>query len=201
VVSPRNQEKSIALHADYPDIIEIAESNEAVVANSTIVFIGLLPEVARAVLPTLPFTDNHKIVSMMAAVNYDEVVSLCRAKPENVVKIVPLPAAARRSGPILFHPPHTYLEKIVGVVGVPAAVEHESDMKPLISVTGHISAFYQLMGTTQDWIVDQGTMSVSVSTTANNSAPVVVLVHLPFTRCLSLFTASCFTLNAIIIQS
>lgn len=155
-MSPRNKEKSEALRTDFPDIIVVAASNEEVVSSCNIVFIGLLPDVARAELPALTFTDSHKIVSMMAAVNYEEVVALCRAKPENVVKIVPLPAAARRTGPILFHPPNPYLEKIVGIVGVPAAVKHEHDMKPLISVTGHISAFYQLMGTTQDWIVNQG---------------------------------------------
>lgn len=146
----------MSIKADYPDIVTIAESNEDVVNQVSIVFIGLLPDVARAVLPTLPFTDNHKIVSMMAAVNYEEVVALCRAKPENVVKTVPLPSSARRSGPILFHPPNPYLEKIVGVVGNPAAVANESDMKPLISVTGHISPFYELMAETQNWIVDQG---------------------------------------------
>ena len=134
----------------------IAESNEDVVSQSTIVFIGLLPEVARAVLPTLPFTENHKIVSMMAAVNYDEVVALCRVDAANVVKTVPLPSSARRSGPILFHPPHPYLEQVVGVVGTPAAVAHESDMKPLISITGHISPFYELMACTQRWIETQG---------------------------------------------
>lgn len=156
IVSPRNAEKAAALKAAFPDMVEIASSNEAVVEGSNFIFIGLVPEVARAVLPNMPFTPEHYLISMMAAVNYDEVVSLARVDSCRIIKTVPLPGAARRSGPILSFPPNTYLEAILNNVGTAVPCTEEKDMKPLISITGHISPFFELMNVTQQWVVDQG---------------------------------------------
>lgn len=156
IVSPRNQEKAAALKADYPDLVEIAEKNEEVVEGSNVVFIGLVPEVAREVLPAMPFNSEHFVISMMAAVNYDEVVSLTRVDPSKLVKTVPLPGAARRAGPILTVPPNEHGEAILRVVGTPVPCKEEKDMKPLITIAGHISPFYELMNVTQKWVVDQG---------------------------------------------
>ena len=156
IVSPRNAEKAAALKEEFPDMVEIAANNEAVVAGSNIVFIGLVPEVARAILPTMPFTAEHHVISMMAAVNYDEVVELTRVDPSRLTKTVPLPGAARRSGPILSYPSAAYAEAVLSVVGTPVPCASETDMKPLITIAGHISPFYELMNVTQQWTVSQG---------------------------------------------
>mmetsp|Transcript_3946 Transcript_3946/g.6177 ORF Transcript_3946/g.6177 Transcript_3946/m.6177 type:complete len:268 (+) Transcript_3946:59-862(+) len=157
IISPRNAARAKALKEDYSDVVEVAESNQDVVERADVIFVGLVPEVAREVLPQMPFTERHLLVSMMAAVNYEEFTALCkRENGENCVKIVPLPSAARRSGPILFYPPHPLLEKIVGAVGTPVPCTQEAAMKPLISVAGHISPFYELMRVTQKWIEDKG---------------------------------------------
>jgi pyrroline-5-carboxylate reductase len=97
-------EKAAALKASYPDLVEIGESNEYVVSNSDIVFIGLLPGVARSEMPLLPFNETHFVISMMAAINIDEIRTLTRLSDSRVCRTVPLPSAARRSGPILLHP-------------------------------------------------------------------------------------------------
>ena len=156
IVSPRNAEKAATLKADFPDMVEIAVTNEAVVEGSNIIFIGLVPEVAREVLPNMPFTPEHHLISMMAAVNYDEVVSLTRVDPSRLIKTIPLPGAARRSGPILSFPPNPYSEAVLTIVGTPVPCTAEKDMKPLISITGHISPFFELMNVTQQWVEAQG---------------------------------------------
>lgn len=97
-------EKAAALKEAFPDLVEVGESNEYVVNNSDIIFIGLLPGVARSEIPSLPFKETHFVISMMAAMNIDEVVTLTRLSNLRVCRTVPLPSAARRSGPILLHP-------------------------------------------------------------------------------------------------
>jgi pyrroline-5-carboxylate reductase len=146
------------LKEDFPDLITIATSNEEVVLLAKTIFVGLLPAVAREVLPTLPFTPDHSILSMMAAVDYDEVVQLCRQNTATgpIIKIIPLTGAAQRSGPILFHPPHPELESLVSVIGTPIACATETELKPLISITGQISPFYRLLHATQQWALSQG---------------------------------------------
>jgi pyrroline-5-carboxylate reductase len=158
IVSPRNEKKSAHLKEEFPDLITIAESNEEVVRLANVIFIGLLPGVAREVLPGLPFTSDHSIFSMMAAVDYDEVVQLCRQSSSTgpIAKIIPLTGAAQRAGPILFHPPNPELQSIISVVGTPIPCLTETQLKPLISITGQISPFYELLHTTHKWALAQG---------------------------------------------
>lgn len=41
--------------------------------ESDVIFIGLLPAIARSILPELTFSKDKFVISMMAAVNFDEV--------------------------------------------------------------------------------------------------------------------------------
>jgi aspartate-semialdehyde dehydrogenase len=75
-VSKRSEDRSKVLAEQYPSIVEISDSNDYIVKNSNVVFIGLLPNVAREILPQLNF-DGKNVITMMAAVNYDEVVMIC----------------------------------------------------------------------------------------------------------------------------
>eukprot|EP00429_Kryptoperidinium_foliaceum_P095378 CAMPEP_0176186472 /NCGR_PEP_ID=MMETSP0121_2-20121125/1887_1 /TAXON_ID=160619 /ORGANISM="Kryptoperidinium foliaceum, Strain CCMP 1326" /LENGTH=256 /DNA_ID=CAMNT_0017524957 /DNA_START=1 /DNA_END=771 /DNA_ORIENTATION=+ len=146
LVSVRSEDKSRALQAAFPDLVEIVASNE----------FGLLPGVARDLLPTLPFTSEKLVVSMMAAVDLKETLELTKMPADKLVRTVPLPSAAIRSGPILVHPPNATIEPILSVVSTPVPCAEEANMKPMVSVTGHISSFYELMNTTQKFIMDNG---------------------------------------------
>jgi pyrroline-5-carboxylate reductase len=97
---------------------------------------------------------------MMAAVNYVTVLQLVRREDSDsgrTARIVPLPSAAHRYGPILCHPAGIAdVEKIVGVVGTVVACTVEAEMKPLVSITGHISAFYEYLDVVQSWARSNG---------------------------------------------
>ena len=76
LISKRNEIKANALVSEHPELIAIAE-NDDIVRQSDVVFVGLLPPVAREIMPHLPWTEEGSrlrlVVSMMAAVNLDEV--------------------------------------------------------------------------------------------------------------------------------
>jgi pyrroline-5-carboxylate reductase len=69
LVSPRSQSKAEALRADFPGLIEIAE-NEAIAAESDVLFIGLLPGTANEILPTLSFKDNQLVRASNSATQF-----------------------------------------------------------------------------------------------------------------------------------
>lgn len=94
----------------------------------------------------------------MAAVDYNEVVQLCQQNTStgSIVKIIPLTGAAQRAGPILFHPPNPELQGIISTIGTPIPCLTETQLKPLISITGQISAFYELLNVTHNWAQQQG---------------------------------------------
>jgi len=156
LVSPRSADKAAALAAEFPDIVTVASTNEEVVAGSDIVYIGLLPPIARETLPLMPFKEGHLVISTMAAVDIQEVVSLTRMPADRVVRTVPLPSCARQSGPILTHPPNADAEAVLNIIGSSVVCAKESDMKPLVCQTGHISSFYELMRVSQDFFIKEG---------------------------------------------
>mmetsp|Transcript_2458 Transcript_2458/g.4337 ORF Transcript_2458/g.4337 Transcript_2458/m.4337 type:complete len:299 (+) Transcript_2458:73-969(+) len=156
LVSQRSADKSKALKEEFPDLVAIPSSNEELVAQSDIIFVGLLPDTARQILPTLPFDESKLVISMMAAVDLQETLKLIKVPPNNLVRTVPLPSAANRSGPVLVHPPNPILESILAIVSTPVVCTSESNMKPMISLTGHISSFFELMNTSQLFIEENG---------------------------------------------
>ncbi len=160
LVSRRSEEKSKKLRDDFPDLIHVVDSNEEIVLESDVVFIGLLPQTAAVVLPTLPFTDKQLVMSMMAAVDFEATKQLLAFSTLDVVRIVPLPSSARRSGPILLYPPHHQAETILKLIGTPIVCCSESEMKPMVSVTGHISSFYELMRTTENFLIENGKVGI-----------------------------------------
>jgi pyrroline-5-carboxylate reductase len=159
LVSPRNADKAAALQKDYPDLVEIGTDNEDVVRRSDVVFVGLLPKVAREVLPKLPFGGDNSgklVISMMAAIMIEELCGLVDVPNTQIIRTVPLPSAARREGPILSHPPNAACEEVLRVVGTPVACAEEKEMTPLVCLTGHISPFFELMRTTESYMTDNG---------------------------------------------
>jgi len=159
LVSKRSETKSAALSAEFPGFVVVSE-NEDLVSQSDIVFIGLLPGVAREILPNMPFggeTSSKLIISMLAALDIGELRTLCSGVPNNqIVRTVPLPSTARRQGPILVHPVITNIIDILNIVGTPVSCQEESEMKPLVSLTGHISSFFELMRTSEKFMTDNG---------------------------------------------
>lgn len=156
LLNSRSKEKCRKLAVLAPDVVKIASSNEELVRESDIIFLGLLPDVARKVLPPLPFDKSKLVVSMMAAVDYQETMDLTKMPADRVVRTVPLPSAANRSGPVVTFPHNAAVESVLSVVSKPVVCDTEADMKPMIALTGHISSFYELMEASQDFIVDKG---------------------------------------------
>eukprot|EP01039_Chlorochromonas_danica_P006003 gene6003-6612_t len=155
-VSRRSEEKSTALANDFPSLVVVCDDNAEIVRQADVVFIGLLPAVARAELPKLSFQNTKFIISMMAAVKYDETLSLLQVHGDRLVRTVPLPSAARRSGPILCYPANPLAESLLSYLGNPVSCATEQEMQPMISITGHISSFFELMRCSQDFLVGEG---------------------------------------------
>ena len=152
----------------YPNTIEIATTTE-IIERCDVIFIALLPVVARQLLPLLKFSNKNLIISMMASIDIDEVVSLTQVSSDNIVKIVPLPSISTNTGPILVYPNNDIACKLLEVVGSPFPCSNEDDMKPLVSMTGHISSFYELMRVSQDWLTTEGVDSHTGTTTTTTT--------------------------------
>lgn len=132
-------------------------------AESDIIFIGVLPSTAREILPGLPFTSkgDKLVISMMATVDLEEVLRLTGLPAVAVVRTVPLPSCARRDGPILVFPAYPRFVDLLGLLGTPVGCNTEAEMKPLVALTGHISSFFELMNETEKFMTGEGVSSAA----------------------------------------
>ncbi|KAF1314419.1 Serine/threonine protein kinase, partial [Globisporangium splendens] len=155
-VSARTKTKADALVARFPERVSIGETNQEIVDKSDVIFIGLLPNVAKEELPKLHFAPTKKVVSMMATIPYDELLQLVKLPRENVVRTVPLPGAAKRSGPILAYPENEFVRDLLTQIGTPVMVANESEITTLTGMTALISYFYATCSSTQKWCANNG---------------------------------------------
>uniref|UniRef100_M4BH67 Pyrroline-5-carboxylate reductase catalytic N-terminal domain-containing protein n=1 Tax=Hyaloperonospora arabidopsidis (strain Emoy2) TaxID=559515 RepID=M4BH67_HYAAE len=154
-VSARTKAKAKALVAKFPDRVSISASNQEIVDKSDVIFIGLLPNIARQELPNLSFAGKN-VVSMMATIPYEELLELVKMPTENVVRSVPLPVAAKRAGPILAYPDNAFARDLFDQIGTPVMVVDEAEITKLTGITALISFFYATCDTTQQWCVNNG---------------------------------------------
>ncbi|RLN78551.1 hypothetical protein BBJ28_00019720 [Nothophytophthora sp. Chile5] len=147
-VSARSKAKAEALVARFPSRVTIGASNQEIVDKSDVVFIGLLPAVAREELPKLSFA-GKKVVSMMATIPYDELLQLVKLPRESVVRTVPLPAASKRAGPILAYPENAFVRDLLTQIGTPVMVAEEAEITKLVSgepaSRDYIASFFQAL--------------------------------------------------------
>jgi pyrroline-5-carboxylate reductase len=160
LLSPRSEERSRALAAAYDNTIR-EESNAAVVANSDIVLLGVLPKQI-GLLGDLPFRPDQIVVSFLAGVSV-ELVRAHVAPAMRVVRMIPLPGIEYGKGPILMTPQDPEVEALFGPVGDLVILDQESDFDTMCIPSGLMSAQFQLQNTVVDWLTSRG-MPVPQST-------------------------------------
>jgi hypothetical protein len=131
-VSARTKAKADALVAKFPARVSIGATNQEIIDQSDVIFVGLLPNVAKEELPKLTFAPHKRVVSMMATIPYDELVALVQLPRENVVRTVPLTSASKRSGPILAYPVNEFARDLLSQIGTPVMVASESEITTLV---------------------------------------------------------------------
>ena len=135
LVSKRSESTSSLLKKDFPDLIDVIDSNEVIAESADIVFLGLVPTPAREILPTIQKQLHQKLIfSILAAVNLQEIIDLTKSSPEYCIKMIPLPSIAKRSGPILFYPKNDIAQSFLNNLGDIVVCNSELDMKPLIAL-------------------------------------------------------------------
>jgi pyrroline-5-carboxylate reductase len=152
-LSPRSEERSRALAAAYDNTIR-EESNEAVVANSDIVLLGVLPKQI-GTLGALPFRADQIVVSFLAGVSVD-LVRANVAPATRVVRMIPLPGIEYGKGPILMTPPDPQVEALFGPVGDLVILDQESDFETMCIPSGLMSAHFQMQNTVVGWLTARG---------------------------------------------
>ena len=155
VLSPRNAEKAAALAAEFPSLVSVAATNQAVVDAADVVFVGTLPAATEEVLRALKFRASQTVVSLVSTAPL-ATLQECAAPCETVVRAIPLPPVARHVGATIMTPANAGVAEIFDALGTAVVVDSEPLMKKMMCVTGLMGQFYAQQRQTQAFLVAQG---------------------------------------------
>eukprot|EP00039_Didymoeca_costata_P007171 m.97019 g.97019 ORF g.97019 m.97019 type:complete len:291 (+) comp13573_c1_seq1:1784-2656(+) len=164
-LSPRNSNKTAALAAEYgASLVVVCASNQDVISQTDVVVVGLTPPVAPAVLPSLTFRSNQLVINLISTISNSEMASLCTQKSEEdsdsraieVIKAVPLPPVAHHKGATAVYPRNPTVNSLFTLLGKVVEVDTAEQLTVMQAATALMGPYYQLVGTLQRWMSQNG---------------------------------------------
>lgn len=152
IVSTRSAQHSQRLADAFPSV-SVAENAE-VVANSDVIFLGLMAEAAPAILSGLPFRSDQQVISMMAGASLEQVAELV-APASAAAVMMPFPGIARGNSPIMALGDMDLLNQIFGANNHVFALENDAELDAYLSAQAVLSPAVKLVSEAADWLSPQ----------------------------------------------
>lgn len=160
LLSPRNADIAKRL-AECFSSVEVAGDNQAVIDASDIIFLAVRPQVAADVLGALKFRRDQCIVSLIATLDVARLRTLV-APASSITRAAPLPAVARRLGPLMIYPSVPQIAKLLEGLGHLVQLRNERELDALWAVTGLMSSYFGLLDEIAGWLQRQGVEETQV---------------------------------------
>jgi pyrroline-5-carboxylate reductase len=153
LLSPRNAEVVAKLAALYPNV-RVAQSNQAVVEQSSVVLLCVRPTDARRVISELTFGDQC-LVSVMAGIPLSALHELA-APARNVVRAIPLPSVAVRRGITPLYPSAEPARGLFERLGRVIEVADETAFDHFSASTATMAAHFLYLNQVSHWLAAHG---------------------------------------------
>tara|TARA_Y100000590_G_scaffold132032_1_gene150855 strand:+ start:297 stop:1067 length:771 start_codon:yes stop_codon:yes gene_type:complete len=152
-VSPRNKQKAQKLKKKFKKV-HIAKSNQEVIDKSDWVFLGVLPEVGKKILPKLNFKTKQTIVSFISTINYAQLKRIVKKKTK-IVRAIPMPPISLGKGPVPIFPPDKQVKNFFNKIGTTIEIKSEKLSQNFWAISGSMASFYELIKVLSDWLVQK----------------------------------------------
>ncbi|MCK0198935.1 NAD(P)-binding domain-containing protein [Ancylobacter sp. 6x-1] len=153
LVSPRSEAVSRGLAERHANVTR-ASSNEEVVENADVVFLGVLPSQLE-VVAGLPFRADQVVVTFLAGVAHARVVEAV-APASRVARVIPLPPIRLRQGPIAIYPADPVVEELFGGLGTLVVAQREADLGNMGIASAMMSTHYAMQNRMIGWLGSRG---------------------------------------------
>jgi len=154
-ISPRNKKKSQYLKKNFKKII-IAKDNQAVIDNSDLIFLGVLPKVGESILAKLNFKKKQTVVSFMSTTNYLKLKKLIKKKII-IIRAIPMPPIRLGKGPIAIFPPNKKVKGFFDKIGTTIEIKNEELSKNFWAISGTMASFYEILNVLSNWLIRKKT--------------------------------------------
>ena len=150
IVSPRNKQKALKLKNKFKKVI-IAKDNQDVINKSDWIFLGVLPEVGKKILPKLNFKNKQIIVSFISTINYSQLKKIVKKKLK-IVRAIPMPPIRLGRGPVAIFPPDKKVKNFFNKIGTTIEIKNEKLSNNFWAISGTMASFYEMVKILSDWL-------------------------------------------------
>lgn len=154
VLSPRNASRAADLAARFPTV-HVAQSNQNVIDRSSVLILCLRPQDACSVLPSLNFSKQQAVISVMAGISMEALHELV-APAQNIARAIPLPSVAARDGATPVYPATEAAKALFDRLGSSIEVPHAVAFEATSASTATIAAHFAYLNTICQWLIAQG---------------------------------------------
>jgi pyrroline-5-carboxylate reductase len=162
VVSPRSA-KTAARLAELSPQVSVAPDNQAVVDTADMLFLAVRPNVAEEVVRALRFRPGQQVVSLIATVDHSTLASWIDV-PVNIVRAVPLPFVATRSGVTTVFPPDPTVEALFSTLGTAVACSTIEEFDVFAAASALMGSYFGIMDHVVGWMRINGLTAESART-------------------------------------
>jgi pyrroline-5-carboxylate reductase len=153
-LSPRGHDVARELAGRYANV-QVCDSNQRVLDSASTVVVAVRPQVGRDVLDELSFRAGHVVLSVMAGVQLEQLREWV-APTERLVRVIPLPSAARGRSLTTIFPDDPVARDLFGRVGEVLVPSDEATFDALSAATATFAAHLDYLATIAGWLTDNG---------------------------------------------
>ena len=150
IISPRNKQKAQSLKKKFKKVV-IAKDNQDVINKSDWVFLGVLPEVGKKILPKLNFKNKQIIISFISTINYAQLKKIVKKKLI-IVRAIPMPPIRLGKGPVAIFPSNKKVKDFFNKIGNTIEIRNEKLSNNFWAISGTMASFYELVKVLSDWL-------------------------------------------------
>jgi len=134
--------------------IRVLKDNQEIVDKSSIIFLGITPNIGNKILPKLKFTKNKKVISLISTINLKKLKKFTKVK--DLVRATPLPPIEIKRGPIIICPPSKFAKNIFKHLGKVLEIRNEKLSYKFWSTASLMAAYYEILNTSSKWLIKKG---------------------------------------------
>ena len=153
-LSPRSHSVGQELASRFPNV-QVCQSNQDVLDNATAIVLAVRPPIAREVLKDLSFRPEHVVLSAPSGVRLEQLHDWA-APAAQIVRVIPLPQAARRQSLTVVYPDHAVVRELFDRVGGVLVPSEESAFEVFSAATATFAAHLDYLATIANWLSEHG---------------------------------------------
>ena len=134
--------------------VKILKDNQEIINKSSIILLGVTPNVGNKILSKLKFSKNKKIISLISTINLANLKKL--TKNRNIVRAIPLPPIEIKKGPIVICPPNKIVKNLFKHLGEVIEIRNEKLSYKFWSTASIMAAYYEILNTSSNWLIKKG---------------------------------------------